>query len=115
MADEYRHLQEAVFERFEGTTPWGKLATKYRVGSGIIRRSHDFWSTEYPESQPQSSNDIHFVRRSPGRPCKLKFEEEMVITDSITQYAENNTSLSRSGVRDMVQDYVKMLSIVRQK
>ena len=115
MADEYRRLQEAIFERFESTTPWGRLATKYRVGSGIIRRSYDLWSAEYPETQPQSSNEKKFVRRSPGRPCKLKFEEEMVITDAITQYAENNAPLSRSGVRDLVQDYVEMLSISRQQ
>ena len=38
-----------------------------------------------------------------------------MITDAITQYAENNKPLSRSGAREVVQDYVEMLSIARQQ
>jgi len=51
---------------------------------------------------------------SPGRPCAVLRRHEMIIADSIRYYADNNTPLTKTGVVDLVMQYVEMLSVREQ-
>ena len=62
-----------------------------------------------PESQPQTSSDIHIERRSPGRPSLLPLGHEETIAAAIKDFADNNTPLTRTCVRDLIKTYVDLL------
>lgn len=52
-------IKMAIFELLDKGTSFEKLAEKFEVTKSTLNRYYNMWGTNTPDSQPQSSRDIH--------------------------------------------------------
>ena len=62
-----------------------------------------------PSAQPQSFRDIDLQLPVRGRPFILQIKHAQLISKSVKYFADNNTPLTRPGVREFVRTYVETL------
>lgn len=112
--EEYDKLRQTIYEYYEEERPkWKQIARKYGVTAGKLKGCYNAWIPS--SAQPQSWHDFHFEVPSAGRPCKLGDEHESVIAEAAKYYADNQTPLSKSCLKILVQSYVSLLPQDEQK
>ena len=91
------------------------LAQAYGITVSSLRRSFDRWLRTAPCAQPSSYKDIDLQLPVRGSPFILQQKHVKVIAESVKYFANNNTPLTRPGVREPVRTYVKMLPEVKRE
>lgn len=87
----------------------GGTRSKHTISVTVLRRAYKSSKRTFPESQTQQSKDIHLNIPNKGRPPAPNADKEEIVGKAVLYYANNNTSLTRQGIRDLVQDFVSTL------
>lgn len=82
------------------------LCSKYQITYGTLHRALQ---------RPATAAAILEASCGRGRRTRLTHAEELIIKDTVYEFQSNGTPLNRSVVMDVVQEFVRTLSIQRRK